>query len=215
MTNVIFDIETAPLPNALEFFEKPEAPSNWKDPLKIAEYIHNKQQEQLNEAALSALTGRVLVIGVLDPNGYEFFEGAESDLLDEFWNYYDSLNNTKGQGRWIGFSSNDFDWPFIIQRSFINAIKTSVRIDHRGYLPRTLVDLRKLWQCGNKQSLGKLDSIAKAMGFGGKTGNGADFAKLYETDKTAALDYLRKDLELTDKIAVRLLPLLEGYDEAD
>ena len=45
-----------------------------------------------------------------------------------------------------------------------------------------------------------LDKVAKFFGVGEKTGNGAQFWELYNTDKEAALAYLTNDVKLTEAI---------------
>ena len=54
---------------------------------------------------------------------------------------------------------------------------------------------------GDRQARGSLDAIAKHLGIGAKTGSGADFAKLWQSDRAKAVEYLRNDIELTAKLA--------------
>ena len=70
----------------------------------------------------------------------------------------------------------------------------------------TFLDLRETWQLGNRQLAGSLDSISKAFGLSGKTGSGAEFGKLWAnpTTRSQAEAYLRKDLELTEAIYLRM-----------
>ena len=67
-----------------------------------------------------------------------------------------------------------------------------------------MIDLRDAWQLGDRQARGSLDVIAKHLGVGTKNGNGADFAKLWQTDRKQALAYLKNDLELTARVAEAL-----------
>lgn len=64
-----------------------------------------------------------------------------------------------------------------------------------------MVDLRDEWQLGDRQSRGSLDSIAKHLGLGGKTGDGKAFAELWRTDRKQATAYLHNDVELTARVA--------------
>ena len=67
-----------------------------------------------------------------------------------------------------------------------------------------MVDLRDAWQLGERQARGSLDVIAKHLGIGEKNGSGADFARLWQSDRAKAVEYLRNDLQLTVKVAEAL-----------
>ena len=192
---ITFDIETGPAPNAREFCREP------KD--KRSKSI----EEQMEDAALDALTGMVLLVGVYDTstNGVSWFEGPEDYLLRNFWDFYNGTRNNANNADWVGFNCGDFDWPFLIRRSFINGVKPGKVINERGYMLEGLTDLRKLWQCGNKQAPGSLDAICRAMRLGKKSGDGAKFAELYASDPSAARDYCANDIWLTVKLGNAML----------
>lgn len=56
------------------------------------------------------------------------------------------------------------------------------------------------WSFGTRDSI-KLRDLAKFLGVGEKTGSGADFSGLYESDRNSAIDYLRNDVLLTMRCA--------------
>lgn len=56
------------------------------------------------------------------------------------------------------------------------------------------------WSFGTRDSI-KLRDLAKFLGVGEKTGDGADFSGLYESDGKSAIDYLRNDVLLTMRCA--------------
>ena len=64
--------------------------------------------------------------------------------------------------------------------------------------------MREIWQFGDRQAAGSLDTISKHLGVGAKTGNGKDFAKLWIEDREKAIAYLRNDLELCREISKKL-----------
>jgi hypothetical protein len=205
---IYFDIETGPTDSAAEFCEPVEAPSTYKDPVKIAEYVAKAKAAQLDKAALSPVTGRVLAIGVMTDDQFTpwFYEGPEDCLLRDFWKYYSSTIGTMKTAEWVGFNTHDFDWPFLVQRSWINKVVPSPIFQPNGrYLRDHLIDLRKVWQCGNRMAPGSLDTIARAMGLGGKNGHGSQFAQTYATDPKKAKEYLANDLYLTKAVAERML----------
>lgn len=65
---LVLDIETAPWPRALEVGpgeKELRAPSNWKDPAKIAAYEREKREEWESLAAVDWRTGQVTAFGAL------------------------------------------------------------------------------------------------------------------------------------------------------
>lgn len=203
---IIFDIETCPADNAVEFCVQPKDGRS----KSIA--------DQLEAAALSPITGKVLAIGVMldgeiklgastmKPEPMLFHGENEMNLLDDFWEFYRDHHDPGDTHEWVGFNINSFDLPFLWKRSIINGIKPPTLFTERGYPMSHFVDLRQIWQCGDRQAHGSLDVIARLMGFEGKTGDGAQFATLYRSEETRqqALDYITNDLNLTKKIAKRM-----------
>jgi len=205
LRTIIVDIETGPLDKTELAANMPvfEAPANWKDPEKIAAAIVAKEKAWLEDAALDALTGRVLAIGTLEAGKFECLaDDDEPALLRKFWAFVQSPES--GLQRIIGFNCNSFDLPFLVRRSWKHRIALPLGLREGRYWGREVVDLRDTWQLGDKQSKGSLDAIAKHLGVGAKTGSGLDFAALWIVDKKKALEYLNNDLILTQKIAQRL-----------
>ena len=215
METYVFDIETGPLPMAeLTAMLPPFDPSevkvgNLKDPEKVAEKIAQAREEHrsnfFNKAALDPLTGRVLAIGVLDTLTEEAEVLAvpeEARMLEWFW------KRCKGEmGRietMIGFNSNLFDLPFLIRRSWRLGVLIPFGIRRGRYWGDSMVDLREVWQLGDRMARGSLDAISRHLEVGQKSGVGADFAGLLASDREAALAYLRKDLGLTLAVARKL-----------
>jgi hypothetical protein len=220
---IIFDIETGPLPEAdleamLPAFDSAEVKTgNLKDPAKIAEKIAeaeaNHRRDYFDKAALDPLTGRVVAIGVkvFDASGEagpSFTKGGrfaiighddEARTLREFW------DATRGQmGRLnplVGFNIFGFDLPFLFRRSWKHRLAIPFGLRRGRYWSDQLVDLRDVWQLGDRQARGSLDSIAKHFDVGAKNGDGKAFAELWKSDRKQAEAYLRNDIELTAKVA--------------
>jgi hypothetical protein len=164
-----------------------------------------------SEAALSAITGQVLVIGyrgervLIDGVGGAI---GEELILTRFWGQYKKL---RADGRrMIGFNISGFDIPFLIQRSWILGIPVPDTLfsGPQRYLDQMFVDLLKVWKGGSYQGGAKLDEIAKACGIGGKPDgiSGADFHRLYSDPDTQpiAIEYSKNDLDMTWQIAERM-----------
>ena len=212
MQTIFFDIETGPLPEPeLAALVPPFDPAevktgNLKDPdkiaAKIAEAEASHRREFFERAALDPLTGRVVAVGLIYFDTGEFHvigHDDEAATLREFW------KATEGEmGRinlMVGFNSNGFDLPFLIRRSWKHRIAIPFGLRRGRYWTEQVVDLRDAWQLGDRQARGSLDSIAKHLGVGGKNGDGAAFAHLWQNDRTKAVEYLRNDLQLTAKVA--------------
>jgi uncharacterized protein YprB with RNaseH-like and TPR domain len=122
--------------------------------------------------------------------------------LAEFWSAWRS-ESAKG-AQFVGFNIFQFDLPFLLRRSWKHRVPVPLGLRRGRYWNDNLGDLRELWQLGDRQARGSLDSIAKHLGVGEKNGDGKDFATLWKEDRANAVAYLRNDLELTAKIAEAL-----------
>lgn len=214
MSHAIFDIETCPLDKekllkVMPIFDPAEvALGNTKDPekikVKIAEAEKDHEENFFRKAALSAQTGRVLVVGMLlDTGSFEISEGDEAEQLKKFWNFW----MFSGEVPLIGFNCKKFDVPFLARRSWILGIKTPRDLLVGRYINDRVVDLMDRWQFGLRESEPgscKLNSLLKACGLPEKTGSGADFANTYVSGadgRETALAYVRRDLTCTRDLA--------------
>ena len=215
MKTIVFDIETGALPEGelaalLPPFDPAEVKcGNIKDPEKIAARISeaegNHRRDFFEKAALDPLTGRVLAIGLLEIECGEFRVIGQEDegaLLSEFWQACRGAMGT--MNLMVGFNSYQFDLPFLIRRSWKHRIAVPLGIRRGRYWGHEMIDVRDEWQLGDRMARGSLDSIAKHMGVGTKSGDGSAFAELWRTDREKAVAYLRNDLELTAKVALGL-----------
>jgi hypothetical protein len=125
---LVFDIETYALDDAATHVEPPDlgtcrAPSNWKDPEKIAADVERQRREleaeyqaKLERCALDWNLNRIVALGYWLEGDAEIqvqtfpTEAAERDALDAFWIV------AKGK-RLVGFYARSFDVPTLIQRS--------------------------------------------------------------------------------------------------
>ncbi|MBM4223571.1 MAG: hypothetical protein FJ167_01985, partial [Gammaproteobacteria bacterium] len=128
----------------------------------------------------------------------------EAVLLASVWDYFRTAGGTR-RPTFVGFNTFAFDLPFLVRRSWANGVPVPPTIRQGRYWSDWLLDLRDVWQMGDRQASGSLDSICRTLGLGEKSGSGADFARLWQTDRAAATEYLIKDLSLTAALAGRLL----------
>jgi DNA polymerase elongation subunit (family B) len=205
--NYIYDIETGALPEAelLTVMPEFEAPTNYKDPSKVEAAIAEKRAAWMERAALSAVTGRILAIGVKPVGGdVDVISGDEAVMLRTFWAL---AKEAKAERRLlIGFNTTGFDLPFMVRRSWKLGVRIPLSLLNVDNRPNkgVFVDILEAWQCGDRQERVSLNTLAKYLGVGAKNGSGADFAKLWQTERSIAEAYLRNDLALTEAVADRL-----------
>jgi DNA polymerase elongation subunit (family B) len=138
------------------------------------------------------------------------FDGHDDEwnLLRQFWMAYESAGVDDSPTRWGGWNIFNFDLPFLIRRSWKLGVPLpdGVRDRHDRYWGPRWVDLMHRFQAGcRNERFTKLDSASRFFGLGGKTGNGGDFAGLWETDREAAKAYLDNDIRLTREVADRIV----------
>jgi len=222
MAIVIFDIETGPLPEDIVRQRTPpfDAESvklgNLKDPIKVAAKIEEARQQYeeqvIDRAALSPLTGQVLAIGYMGVktvvHGVENSQ-TESSLLAAFWKKYIQCRHRKA--KLVGHNIEGFDVPFLMRRSWFCGVEVPDTVFSGRYLDgHTFVDTMKRWQVGNyREAFVSLDRLATAFGVGGKPDgiSGADFARLWNgtpEEREQARAYLVNDLEMTAAVATRM-----------
>lgn len=208
-----FDIETGPQPIAglLSTFEpKFDPDARLKDPDKVAASIAEKRVDWEEKSALYAERGELLAFGfstgddggvTLDRHFY-----GEAEVLRIV---IDSIRSHADGGYIIaGFNILGFDLPFIRRRCLLHGIPVPFynRTDKWKPWGFPVYDPMVDWQCGNhRDTYVNLDTLARAFGVGKKTASGADFAKLYATDRDAALAYLREDVRLTAAVCRKML----------
>lgn len=215
---LIFDIETRSLPaNVLKetgVFPSFKAPSNYKDPDKIAAKESEHEAEVLARAALDPTLSQVCAIGykedgrdpIIDLSTSLDTKGRIEDerrMLNTFWRMMrEAINN---EARIVGFNIYGFDFPYLVKRSWLHKIQITDAIRRGRYWNENhTLDVAEAWKMGDKNSFISLDRLAKFLGVGSKDKSGKDFALMLEADKEQAIAYLKKDLELTELVAARL-----------
>ena len=216
--SIIYDIETVPLSDDRLALCEPEhkAPSNVKDPAKIAAAIAEKAVTWREKAALSPLTGRVAMIGMYNEEPKSIFlafkdatdedlDLQESLMLKQFWT---AASKAIANGQLIvSWNGHGFDVPFMIKRSWALKVEIPAGIDIRnkwGMQP-PWIDLMKEWQCGDKSAeYTSLNTAAGFLGLGQKAGDCLQLRHQLEHEPETAIAYLKQDLVLTEAIARRM-----------
>jgi len=216
---LFFDCETGPRPEEelkLLYHEKTldefatTCDKRWKPETvaeKFEQYRKTAWDDFVGRAALSATTGRVLLIGVLNNGGFHGFgKDGESANLAMFWDLVtDSLSL---KIRIIGHNSNSFDLPFLSRRSWLLGVPIPREVRQGRYWNPLFIDTMEAWQFGAREYT-SLNDIGKFFGVGQKTEGicGGDFAKFWfgtPEERKTALEYNETDLRLTAAIAAKM-----------
>lgn len=201
MNTCVFDVESCAPPDDILLAMRPEfkPAKNLKDPEKIAADIAEKEAAWKADAALSALTAQIVLIGMdIDGEYCPLAETEERITLQMFWNKWNA------GGRFIGFGVKFFDMRMILQRSWILGVPVPKDVMSGRYFSLRIIDLHESWNCFLYGQYASLDAVSKAIGLGSKAGTGAEFGKLWLENKPAAIDYNRRDVALTKAVAQRL-----------
>jgi hypothetical protein len=208
---IYFDIETGPLPEdqiRIPPFDPSEVKlGNVKDPAKIEAKLKaaeaNHRQSIIDNAALDALTGQVLLIAyeVRGEAPVAIHGKPESEILKEFWDLVTRFDRCPFI---IGFNIKGFDLPFLVRRSWALGVTVPGWIRQGRFWHDFILDVREMWQLGDSRAKGSLEAVSQHLGLGGKTGDGALFYKLYAKDPVAAVAYALRDVELVHLIHQRI-----------
>jgi len=218
VADCIFDIETAPLPDA-------EIPPALVEKLKDAEPEGDAWKEMLGLYSLSA---QVVCIGMMNsssgkgtvlyddrhgeisdlnfPEGTEFMleGGSETEVLERFW------ANVARFDRVITYNGRGFDVPFLMQRSLIREVPISTNLlPPRFYLNRNHLDLQDVLSTFRATRPYGLAPWTQAIGASSpKEGSvaGAEVGEAFHAGRTAEIvEYCARDVVATGKLAERVL----------
>jgi predicted PolB exonuclease-like 3'-5' exonuclease len=206
----IWDIETAAQSEETLRAQMPafKAASNLKDPEKIAADIEEKKAKYISQAALSPLTGRVIAVGFKhshDGPVVGLIHGEDEKVV--LTHACEAINRLiANRIRCVGFNIHGFDLPFLRFRAMVHGIKTPLWTTYNGrsYWASHFRDLLPELVMGRDFAGYNLNAVCKALGFQGKTGDGAFFYEMYKADKQKALDYLENDLKATEALGKRM-----------
>jgi uncharacterized protein YprB with RNaseH-like and TPR domain len=117
-THVIVDVETAAIDDADQYIEPVEAPGNYKDPIKIAEYIAGAQAKAKDRCGLDPDLCRIVALGWMyasdDTPKVRLCKTVveERAALEQFW-----TDVTAGDVSFVTFNGIKFDLPVLLRRS--------------------------------------------------------------------------------------------------
>ncbi len=203
--HLVLDVETSGILDAATYLEPASAPSNYKDPDKIAAYIAEAEAAQLAKAALDPDLARVVAIGIWDSADGELTsrtmsnERSEAHALDSFWRL------VTGRTTLIGFGILEFDLRILLRRSLYLGVKApAIQIDK--YRHPTVVDLMQILSFNGSGKWRSLEFYAHRFNLEHDHSiSGADIPALVAAGDWAAVEsHVRADVSTTVKLARRM-----------
>lgn len=210
---LVFDLETAPLPEAADYIEPAKAPGNYKDEAKIAAYIAEKNAENLDGCGLDVDLCRIVAIGWQRENDERPFalttsssarrqdtaDGlTERGLIEAFW--------AVATGRHlVGFNCLDFDLPVLLRRSLYLGVKVPpIQIDK--FKHPLVTDLMQELCFNGKLKMRGLAFYCRRFGIDiPDLLTGADMAEAVRQERwTDIEDHVKADVQKTAALASKL-----------
>ena len=201
---LVFDIETCPLAECAEYVTEPiEAPSNYKDPVKIAAYIEEKRKEQIAKAALDVDLCQIVAVGTATgDNGAVYAvtlaEATEVEMLTAFW--------AQAEARpLVGFNCLAFDLPVLLRRSLYLDIPTP-RVTLQRYQNEWVTDVSDVLSNYGRLKWRSLAFYCKRFGIDFDASvTGEDIGRLVTEEQWATIQgHVRNDVEATRELALRI-----------
>lgn len=146
---IVLDIETTAIDGAGSLVEPVTAPANYKDPDKIAAYIADAKQAQIEKAALYPWTARVVALGYILGDGTETValcrdEAQEAAALMAFWRVVFNHDDRFVQPI-VGFNHKSFDLPVLLARSILLGVEAPALNLDRYRSPHTDLMEKLTW----------------------------------------------------------------------
>lgn len=143
-------------------------------------------QDEAKKAALDALTGQIVCVGLLAVNKSQRIESGlaivakdEKQLLTSLWSH---LADTKCS-QFIAHNGLVFDLPYLWRRSVVHGVRPTVNLDLRRYRNDFLFDTMSVWGNWDSRSNASLDALANGLGIGAKSGSGGKVLELWKAGK--------------------------------
>lgn len=207
MSRIVLDCETFSLDDAAQFIEEPTAPSNYKDPEKIAAYIKDATAKAIDRCALDPDLCRVVAVGVweedaIDPTVFtseHHFSTSEHYMLQ--W-----LLDAIAGADLVGFNILGFDLPVLIRRSQYLGLKVPASVLNLDRYRTPHIDLMERLSFNGKLKYRSLDFYCKRFGIDVPdvtTGKDVD-AMVKAGDWVGVANHCRADLLKTRALAKRV-----------
>ena len=213
MSPMIVDIECVGIDTASDFLEPVEAPSNYKDPLKIDAYIKEATAKAVERCGLDPDLCRIVALGHGEPDGKDHVilcrdEETEAAALEAFWKQVTNGISTRTLVSFNGFS---YDLPVLMRRSQYLGVSFPLLNLDRYRSPHIDLMQRLTWNGAIKAHTLKFYAARFGMPVEDNV-DGSQIAELVKAGDWAGVEgHCRSDLAITRFIAqkLKLIPAAE------
>jgi DNA polymerase elongation subunit (family B) len=214
MTHLILDVETVAIDGVETYLEPVSAPSNYKDPDKIAAYIADQQKAQAAKAALDIDLARIVAIGyrAITPGQTPIQdtlilkdEVQECRAIGLLWETFFSGYSPDDWAVTVTFNGLGFDLPLLLRRSLYLGIRApKLQLDR--YKHPNVIDLLDILSLQGRLKYHGLQFYANRFGIGVPSDiTGAEIAAaVAEGNWTAVEEHCTADVETTYALAKRM-----------
>lgn len=210
MRYLILDVETTAIADAATYLTEPvEAPSNYKDPVKIAAYIEEAKKKQLEDAALDIDLARIVCFGWKSDASQETFtakdQTQEMTILGRFWDSFFPPNQPQHWHTLITFHGMRYDVPLLLRRSLYLGVRApKLQLDR--YKHPEVIDLADILSLDGRMTWHSLKFYAHRFGIPVDDENtGADIGALVQSGDWAAVEkHCAADVATTYALAKRI-----------
>ncbi|MCU0612325.1 MAG: ribonuclease H-like domain-containing protein [Candidatus Eisenbacteria bacterium] len=215
MSRVVIDIETVPIDwGSLDADEQAYLLQNAQ--------TDEEQAKVRDQMALFPLSGRVIAIGMLNPDtgksvvlaeglpgegaawaheeGVEFWTGNESEVLERFWEV------VKRYTQIVTFNGRSFDGPYLMLRSLVLGVAASRNLVPNRYRISDHLDLLDVLTLYGSVRRYSLDFFCRRLGIGSPKSEmrGKDVADAYRAGKMEEIArYCLEDVRATARLLRR------------
>jgi hypothetical protein len=204
MRYLYLDISTAPIEGAVDYLESADAPANYKDPQKIADYIKDANQKALDRAALDMDLCRITGAGLAENNERPCFwtcktEDDERIVLQTVANMLRQQIDAP-PAQLVGYNSMRFDWPVLMRRARYLGVKLTINLDR---YKSSHIDVSEAISNRGSLPIKSLGFYVKRLGWTDlvKPLDGAEEAQVFVNGKWAELEQsLAHDVEAVRRL---------------
>lgn len=210
---LFFDIECCANPENVALMPEPviEAPANYKDPAKIAEYVAEKtaatKAAAIEKAALDPDYGRILSIGYsycgpihvrVVGEEYDGIPLTETELVANFWEYFAEM-----RGYCVGYNILGFDLPYLLRRSLYLGVRVPMLPNLSRYRTEPVTDLMMCLCNWDTYKAKGLKQMARLLGIPNNCPD-VDGSKVKDLDAETLRAYQESDVRLTMELYNRM-----------
>ncbi len=203
---LFFDCETTAIADAASYdFEPIEAPSNWKDPVKIAAYLTEKRQERTDRAALDPDLCRVVCLVMARGDNGSLVTISARDEAEEAALLSQWALAAVERGALVGFNCLSFDLPVLIRRCQYLGVEPP-QLDLHKYHSADVIDLMQVLSFNGAIKAHSQAFYQRRFGIAtGDTTKGSEIPALVVAGEWAKVeDHCRADVDGLRQLAARL-----------